>query len=37
VHGEAGAAQGLREALRADGVQAEVAQPGVAVDLGAAA
>ena len=37
VHGEAGAAQGLRDALRADGVKAEVAQPGVAVDLGAAA
>jgi metallo-beta-lactamase family protein len=37
VHGESGAAQGLREALRADGVQAEVAQPGVAVDLGVAA
>jgi len=34
VHGEAGAAQGLRDALRADGVKAEVAQPGVAVDLG---
>jgi len=37
VHGESGAAQALCDALRADGVKAEVAQPGVAVDLGAAA
>jgi hypothetical protein len=37
VHGEPTAATGLREALRAQGTRAEVAQPGVTIDLGAAA
>jgi metallo-beta-lactamase family protein len=37
VHGEPTAAAGLREALRAQGARAEVAQPGVTIDLGAAA
>jgi len=36
VHGESGAAQALRDALRVEGVEAEVAQPGVTIDLGAA-
>ena len=37
VHGEASAAEGLRDALRAGGTRAEVAQPGVVLDLQAAA
>jgi metallo-beta-lactamase family protein len=37
VHGEASAAAGLREALRGQGARAEVAQPGVVLDLQAAA
>jgi len=37
VHGEPSAAEALRDALRRDGTQAEVAAPGVAVELGAAA
>jgi metallo-beta-lactamase family protein len=37
VHGESGASLGLRETLRADGVEAEVARPGLVLDLGAAA
>jgi metallo-beta-lactamase family protein len=37
VHGESGASLGLRETLRADGVKAEVARPGLVLDLGAAA
>jgi metallo-beta-lactamase family protein len=37
VHGEASAAAGLRDALRQQGVRAEVAAPGVTLDLGAAA
>jgi len=36
VHGESGAAQAFRDTLRGDGVQAEVAQPGLTVDLGVA-
>jgi len=34
VHGETSAAEGLRDALRGDGVRAEVAVPGVVLDLG---
>jgi metallo-beta-lactamase family protein len=37
VHGEASAAEGLRDALRGQGSRAEVAAPGVQLDLGAAA
>jgi metallo-beta-lactamase family protein len=37
VHGETAAAAGLREALQADGVRAELAVPGLRIDLGAAA
>ena len=37
VHGEASAAEGLRDALRAGGTRAEVAQPGMVLDLQAAA
>jgi len=37
VHGEATAAAGLRDALRARGTRAEVAAPGVVLDLGALA
>jgi metallo-beta-lactamase family protein len=37
VHGEATAAAGLRDALRAGGTRAEVAAPGVVLDLGALA
>jgi len=37
VHGEASAAEGLRDALREQGSQAEVAVPGIKLDLGAAA
>jgi metallo-beta-lactamase family protein len=37
VHGEASAAEGLRDALRARGVGAEIAVPGITLDLGAAA
>jgi len=37
VHGEPAAAAGLRDALRRDGVRAEVAAPGVTLDLGTAA
>ena len=37
VHGEASAAEGLRDALRAGGTRAEVAQPGMVLDLKAAA
>jgi len=37
VHGETSAAEGLRDALRGDGVRAEVAVPGVVLDLGALA
>jgi metallo-beta-lactamase family protein len=33
VHGEAEGAQGMRDALRAQGRVAEVAQPGMRVDL----
>ena len=35
VHGEASAAEGLRDALRAQGGRAEVAVPGAVLDLGA--
>jgi metallo-beta-lactamase family protein len=35
VHGESGAAQALRDTLRSDGVRAEVARPGLRIDLGA--
>jgi metallo-beta-lactamase family protein len=37
VHGESQAAAGLREALQANGVRADVAVPGLKIDLGAAA
>jgi len=37
VHGEPAAAEGLRDALRGEGARAEVAAPGVTLDLGAAA
>jgi metallo-beta-lactamase family protein len=37
VHGEASAAAGLRDALREQGSRAEVAAPGITLDLGAAA
>jgi metallo-beta-lactamase family protein len=37
VHGETTAAEGLRDALRRDGVRAEVAVPGAVLDLGAVA
>jgi metallo-beta-lactamase family protein len=37
VHGESVAATGLRDALRRDGVRAEIAAPGVTLDLEAAA
>jgi metallo-beta-lactamase family protein len=37
VHGEPAAAEALRDALRRDGSRAEVATPGVTLDLGAAA
>ncbi len=37
VHGETTASQSLRDALRADGVAAEVARPGLKLDLGVAA
>jgi len=37
VHGEASAAEGLRDALRAQGTRAEIAQPGVVLGLQAAA
>jgi metallo-beta-lactamase family protein len=37
VHGEASAAEGLRDALRGQGSRAEVAMPGIRLDLGAAA
>ncbi len=37
VHGEAGASEGLRDALRTRGARAEVAAPGVKLDLGALA
>jgi metallo-beta-lactamase family protein len=37
VHGEASAAEGLRDALRGQGSRAEVAAPGIRLDLGAAA
>jgi metallo-beta-lactamase family protein len=37
VHGEPVASQGLRDAMRADGVEAGVARPGLVLDLGAAA
>ena len=37
VHGEPAAAEALRDALRRDGTRAEVAVPGVTLDLGAAA
>jgi len=37
VHGEASAAEGLRDALRGQGARAEVATPGIKLDLGAAA
>jgi metallo-beta-lactamase family protein len=37
VHGESAAAAGLRDALRAAGARAEVAQPGQVLDLGVAA
>jgi len=36
VHGEAEAAEGLRDALRGGGVRAEVAAPGMTLDLGSA-
>jgi metallo-beta-lactamase family protein len=36
VHGESGAAAGLRAALLAQGVQADIAAPGIVLDLGAA-
>jgi len=36
VHGEGSAAEALRDVLRGDGVRAEVAAPGVTLDLGAA-
>ena len=37
VHGESQAADGLRDALRAKGVRADVAVPGLTLDLGATA
>jgi metallo-beta-lactamase family protein len=37
VHGESTAADALRDVLRRDGVRAEVAAPGVTLDLAAAA
>ena len=37
VHGESQAAAGLRDALHAKGVRADVAVPGLTIDLGAAA
>jgi hypothetical protein len=37
VHGEPAAAEALRDTLRRDGARADVAAPGVALDLGAAA
>jgi len=37
VHGEASAAEGLRDVLRGQGSRAEVAAPGTKLDLGAAA
>ena len=37
VHGEPAAAEALRDALRGEGARAEVAAPGVTLDLGAAA
>jgi metallo-beta-lactamase family protein len=37
VHGEPAAAEALRDALRREGTRAEVATPGVTLDLGAAA
>ena len=37
VHGEPAAAEALRDAFRRDGTRAEVAQPGVTLDLGAVA
>jgi metallo-beta-lactamase family protein len=37
VHGETAASMSLRDALRADGVEAEVARPGLALDLAVAA
>jgi len=37
VHGESAASSSLCDALRADGVRAEVAKPGLVLDLGAAA
>jgi metallo-beta-lactamase family protein len=37
VHGEAAAAEGLRDALRKQGARAEVAVAGVKLDLGAIA
>ena len=37
VHGESQAADGLRDALRAKGFRADVAVPGLTLDLGAAA
>jgi metallo-beta-lactamase family protein len=36
VHGEAAAAEGLRDALRGQGIQAEVAAPGMTLDLAGA-
>jgi metallo-beta-lactamase family protein len=37
VHGETAASTSLRDSLRADGVEAEVASPGLAIDLAVAA
>lgn len=37
VHGEASASEGLRDALRRQGSRAEVAAPGITLDLGAVA
>jgi metallo-beta-lactamase family protein len=37
VHGETSASEGLRDVLRRQGSRAEVAAPGVQLDLGAAA
>jgi hypothetical protein len=37
VHGEPAAAEALRDALRREGTRAEVAVPGVTLDLGVAA
>jgi metallo-beta-lactamase family protein len=37
VHGETTASSSLRDSLRADGVEAEVASPGLAIDLAVAA